>query len=256
MTVAGLILIADDEVSIFQLARLYLEQEGFRVIYAGDGVQSLNIIRAQRPALVVLDVMLPGLSGFEVCRRIRAEDNQIPILILTVRDDDIDKILGLELGADDYLTKPFNPRELVARVKAILRRSHSQPHPEEGGVQVGDGDGDKLSQVFTNLLDNAIKFSPAGQQVLITTKKVSDGIVVCVQDSGPGTDPQDRERVFERFYPTDPSRCEGPTHGSGLGLAIAHQVIQLHRGKIWVEGEPDKGSEFFVWLPVCHPDVC
>ncbi|MEI6291013.1 MAG: response regulator, partial [Chloroflexota bacterium] len=117
------ILLIDDEPSIISLAKLYLERDGFSVESAGDGLQGLEIVEKLHPGLLVLDVMLPGMDGFEVCRKIRAAGSQIPIIMLTARDEDIDKILGLELGADDYLTKPFNPRELVARVKAILRRS-------------------------------------------------------------------------------------------------------------------------------------
>ena len=117
-----LILLVDDEPSIVELSRMYLEREGFRVQSVQDGQAALEAVGRERPALVVLDVMLPKLDGFEVCRRLRALNDPAAILMLTARDDDIDKILGLELGADDYLTKPFNPRELVARVKAILRR--------------------------------------------------------------------------------------------------------------------------------------
>lgn len=126
-----LILLVDDEPNIVELARMYLEREGFRLHSVGDGNAALDAAKSLKPALLVLDLMLPGIDGFEVCKRLRAEDNQVPIIMVTARDDDIDKILGLELGADDYLTKPFNPRELVARVKAILRRgapsSSNQP---------------------------------------------------------------------------------------------------------------------------------
>jgi DNA-binding response OmpR family regulator len=118
-----LILLVDDEPSIIQLARLYLEREGFRIDSASDGEAALEKVAQQHPALVVLDVMLPKLDGFEVYRRLRNARDATAILMLTARDEDVDKILGLELGADDYLTKPFNPRELVARVKAILRRA-------------------------------------------------------------------------------------------------------------------------------------
>lgn len=121
-----LILLVDDEVNIVQLARLYLERDGYQVQSAGDGLEALKAVESFHPALVVLDIMLPGLDGMEVVRRLRSDHNNVPVLMLTARDEDIDKILGLELGADDYLTKPFNPRELVARVKAILRRSESQ----------------------------------------------------------------------------------------------------------------------------------
>lgn len=141
---SDLILLVDDEPSIVQLARMYLEREGFRVQAVGDGEAALEAALSptrgagQRPALIVLDVMLPKLDGFEVCRRLRARDETIAILMLTARDDDIDKILGLELGADDYLTKPFNPRELVARVKAILRRGERTSLVEDKPVMVGD----------------------------------------------------------------------------------------------------------------------
>jgi two-component system, OmpR family, alkaline phosphatase synthesis response regulator PhoP len=133
------ILLVDDEASIVQLARLYLEREGFKVISVGDGLGAIDKVHAARPALMVLDIMLPGLDGIEVCRRLRAEKNPVFILMLTARDDDIDKILGLEMGADDYMTKPFNPRELVARVKAVLRRS-AQPStgPSAGCINIGD----------------------------------------------------------------------------------------------------------------------
>ena len=115
------VLVVDDEKNIVQLARLYLTSEGFNVDAAYNGVQALEKVRAHRPDLVVLDLMMPELDGWEVCRRLRQESD-VPIIILTARGDDVDKIIGLELGADDYMTKPFNPRELVARVKAVLRR--------------------------------------------------------------------------------------------------------------------------------------
>ncbi|MGQ9628006.1 MAG: response regulator transcription factor [Anaerolineae bacterium] len=116
------ILVVDDEQHILELARLYLENEGFTVESASDGRDALEKARSKSPALIILDLMLPEIDGWEVCRRLRAESD-VPIIMLTARSADMDKILGLELGADDYLTKPFNPRELVARVKAVLRRA-------------------------------------------------------------------------------------------------------------------------------------
>lgn len=133
-----LILLVDDEPSIVQLARMYLEREGFRVQDAKDGEAALAAVDKLHPALVVLDVMLPKLDGFEVCRRLRSADNSVAIIMLTARDEDIDKILGLELGADDYLTKPFNPRELVARVKAILRRSDGKVTATDKPIHLGE----------------------------------------------------------------------------------------------------------------------
>lgn len=132
-----LILLVDDEPSITQLARMYLERDGFRIAEAADGESALDAAK-QKPALIVLDVMLPKVDGFDVCRRLRSAGDQVPIIMLTARDEDIDKILGLELGADDYLTKPFNPRELVARVKAILRRSDSRKQTDDQPLHRGD----------------------------------------------------------------------------------------------------------------------
>jgi DNA-binding response OmpR family regulator len=132
-----LILVVDDEENIIDLTRMYLEQDGYRVESAMDGAQALEMIRDRKPALVILDIMLPEVDGFEVCRRTRAESD-VPIIMLTARDEDIDKIVGLELGADDYLTKPFNPRELVARVKAILRRAERAPHKADSPIHIGD----------------------------------------------------------------------------------------------------------------------
>ncbi len=127
------ILVVDDEQNIVELARLYLEQDGFKVIAAHTGKAALERIKADSPALLVLDLMLPEVDGWEVCRRVRAGNgvphSDLPIIMLTARDEDIDKIVGLELGADDYMTKPFNPRELVARVKAILRRTDRAASP-------------------------------------------------------------------------------------------------------------------------------
>ncbi len=126
------ILIVDDEPHIVELAALYLRNEGYQVVTASDGEQALAQVEAAHPALLVLDLMLPEIDGWEVCRRVRAA-NRLPIIMLTARSEDVDKIVGLELGADDYLTKPFNPRELVARVKAVLRRAGGEPPTAPSG---------------------------------------------------------------------------------------------------------------------------
>jgi DNA-binding response OmpR family regulator len=130
------VLIADDEKNIVQLARMYLQAEGFSVETAASGKEALEKVKLARPDLVVLDLMMPEMDGWEVCRRLRKESD-LPIIMLTARGDDVDKIVGLELGADDYMTKPFNARELVARVKAVLRRYAVGKAPERV-LQVGD----------------------------------------------------------------------------------------------------------------------
>jgi len=122
------VLVVDDERNVSQLAKLYLTADGFHVETASNGEEALQRVRASRPDLVVLDLMMPGIDGWEVCRKLRA-NGDIPIIILTARTDDVDKIVGLEIGADDYMTKPFNPRELVARAKAVLRRYHTGKNP-------------------------------------------------------------------------------------------------------------------------------
>ncbi len=132
------ILLVDDEHNIIELARMYLEQDGFRVLAAQDGRRALEVIDSSQPDLVVLDLMLPEIDGWEVCRRVRAR-SAVPIIMLTARDEDIDKIVGLELGADDYMTKPFNPRELTARIRAILRRvAGPAVNSLPGPLRVGD----------------------------------------------------------------------------------------------------------------------
>ncbi len=124
------ILIVDDEPNIIELARLYLERDGYQVEGVSNGQDALLRQSAVNPDLIILDLMLPDIDGFEVCRQIRAKSD-VPILMLTARKEDIDKVVGLELGADDYLTIPFNPRELVARVKAILRRYQTGLKPSD-----------------------------------------------------------------------------------------------------------------------------
>jgi len=134
------ILVVEDEANIANLVRAYLEREGFTVRVATDGRAALQQAGATRPDLVVLDLMLPGMDGLEVCRRLR-QQSDVYIIMLTAKSEESDRVVGLELGADDYLTKPFSPRELVARVKAVLRRSRDSeaiaPHPASGEVAAG-----------------------------------------------------------------------------------------------------------------------
>jgi len=129
MSQRGTIVVVDDEPSIADLVSMYLEREGFRVLQAGTGEAGLQAFRTHRPRLVVLDVGLPDVDGLEVCKRIR-QSSQIPVIFLTARADEVDRVLGLELGADDYVTKPFSAAELVARVKAVLRRVDGARAPE------------------------------------------------------------------------------------------------------------------------------
>ncbi len=133
MNQTGNILIVDDEPKMRELVRLYLEREGFKVAEAGDGEQALNLLQQTSFDLVILDIMMPKVDGLTVCKKIR-NDLDIPVIMLTAKGEEIDRVLGFELGADDYVVKPFSPRELVARVKAMLRRIGSKTAPSQVAV--------------------------------------------------------------------------------------------------------------------------
>ncbi|MEO8907822.1 MAG: response regulator [Microbacteriaceae bacterium] len=143
----GLVVIAEDEAAIVQLQRLYLQRAGFTVHAEASGYAALAAIRRLRPSVVILDVGLPDLDGIEVCRALRGECDWTPVIFVTARDDEIDRILGLELGADDYVTKPFSPRELVARVKGLVRRG--LPGRDAPVRRLGEVMLDPLSRVVT-----------------------------------------------------------------------------------------------------------
>ncbi|MEV6924083.1 response regulator transcription factor [Dactylosporangium sp. NPDC051485] len=131
------VLVVDDDPTVSDVVRRYLEREDFAVRLAGDGRAALDAYRAERPDLVVLDLMLPGIDGLEVCRRLRAQDPGLPIIMLTALGEESDRVLGLEIGADDYVTKPFSPRELVLRVQSVLRRA-APPSPQAGELIDGE----------------------------------------------------------------------------------------------------------------------
>lgn len=137
------LLVVDDEQSILTLLQYNLEQAGYQVLTAMDGEEGKNVALGENPDLIILDLMLPKLDGLDVCKQLRQQKVMTPILMLTAKDDEFDKVLGLELGADDYMTKPFSPREVVARVKAILRRIQAQPVPvkeeedQPGQIRIG-----------------------------------------------------------------------------------------------------------------------
>jgi DNA-binding response OmpR family regulator len=165
MTAMATILIVDDEPKIVALARDYLEHAGYAIFAAGDGPAALQAIRTRQPDLVVLDLGLPGMDGLDVARAVR-RDSAVPIVMLTARDDELDKVLGLELGADDYLTKPFSPRELVARVRAVLRRSGAAQAPSEV-IRAGDVTLD-VPRMRVEVAGRTVELTPTEFQLLET----------------------------------------------------------------------------------------
>jgi two-component system alkaline phosphatase synthesis response regulator PhoP len=181
------LLVVDDEPNILALAKLYLEQEGYRVEGVGNGKDALSKMNSIKPSLIVLDLMLPDIDGFEVCREIRKKSD-VPILMLTARKEDIDKIVGLELGADDYITKPFNPRELVARVKAILRRY-------KAGLKSGEA-----IEVGNLRIDPARREATIGGQPLRLRTKEFDLLATLAQNLGVVLT---RDRLLEIVWETD-----------------------------------------------------
>ncbi|MBM4762528.1 response regulator transcription factor [Bacillus sp. B15-48] len=167
------VLVVDDEQSIVTLLQYNLEQSGYEVITATDGELGEQLALQENPDLIILDLMLPKLDGIEVCKRLRQHKMMTPILMLTAKDDEFDKILGLELGADDYMTKPFSPREVIARVKAILRRSHlkiesSQPIEENSNGQIRIGDLKILPDNYEAYFkDQLLEFTPKEFELLL-----------------------------------------------------------------------------------------
>jgi two-component system alkaline phosphatase synthesis response regulator PhoP len=163
--VAQTILVVDDEARIVKLVRDYLERAGFDVIAARDGETALTLARVEQPDLIVLDLMLPGVDGLDICRRLRQESG-VPIIMLTARVEEADRIVGLELGADDYVTKPFSPRELVARVRATLRRANGQMGPATI-LRAGDVELDTAS-LTASVAGQPVDLTPTEFQLLAT----------------------------------------------------------------------------------------
>ena len=144
----GVVLVVEDEPAIADLLRMYLSREGFQVLVEAEGQEALTAVADHRPSCILLDVGLPGMDGIEVCRRLRAQQDWTPVVFCTARDDEVDRVLGLELGADDYITKPFSPREVVARVKAVVRRARG-PQAQSQTVRLGKVEMDPMTRRCT-----------------------------------------------------------------------------------------------------------
>jgi DNA-binding response OmpR family regulator len=223
-----LILLVDDEPSIIELSRMYLERDGFRIETAANGESALAMVERHQPALVVLDVMLPKIDGFEVCRRLRTSQNDTAVLMLTARDEDIDKILGLELGADDYLTKPFNPRELVARVRAILRRGEKR-----------DSDGSKPLRVGDLVIDPARREVRASSRSLDLRTQEFDLLVALAEHRGLVLS---REQILQKAWGFD---FYGQTRT--VDVHVAHLRKKLNGSSVKIETVTGVGYKLVVF---------
>jgi len=221
------VLVVDDEPKIVQLARDYLEHAGFAVLTAGDGPSALQAARVRQPDLIVLDLGLPGLDGLEVMRSIRAS-GPTPIVVLTARDTELDKLLGLELGADDYVTKPFSPRELVARVRAVLRRSERSLGPREH-IEVGELVLD-VPRLRTTVGARAVELTATEFQILATMAREPGRIFTRSQllDAVHGVAFESYERAIDahiknirRKLEPDPARPRIVETVYGVGYRVA-----------------------------------
>ena len=197
------LLLVEDEESIGSLVRAYLEQTGYRVAWVRSGEDALATLDQLRPSMVILDIGLPGQDGFEVCRRIRAR-SQVPILMLTARDEEADRVAGLEVGADDYVVKPFSPRELAARVKAVLRRS--EPAPASDTHELGDIVVDTLAREVT----------VAGEPIELTGREF-DLLAYLLENAGIVVS---RDQLLDRVW--------GMSYAGGTRTVDVH-VAQLRR---------------------------
>jgi DNA-binding response OmpR family regulator len=290
---AATVLVVEDERKLRDLVRSYLERAGFTVLSTGSGAEAITMAAAAAPDLVVLDLGLPDVPGEAVARELRV-GSTTPILMLTAKSAEEDRIRGLELGADDYVTKPFSPRELVLRVQAILRRGG--PPAAQGVTSYGGGelvidepqrlarrpcdladlaavaadslarrfeaagltldrrlaaspvlaDPHWLHQVITNLLTNALKFTPAGGHVTISTGPSGADAILRVTDTGTGIPADDLPRIFDRFWR---GQRAAQVSGSGIGLAVAAELAQAHGGRLTAHSEPEHGTEMTLTLP-------
>jgi two-component system alkaline phosphatase synthesis response regulator PhoP len=203
------VLVVDDEPNLVKLVRAYLEQEGFRVATASNGREALFVARQEKPDLIVLDLMMPEMDGFEFIRLHRKE-RETPVILLTARVEDSDKVAGFELGADDYVTKPFSPRELAARVRAVLRRAAQAPPPPEI-LRVGD--------IF---VDRTSHIARAGEQVLDLTPSEFDLLAVLLEAPG---------RAF--------TRMELLERVQGIAYEGYERTIDVHVKNLRAKLEPD-----------------
>lgn len=213
----GPVLVAEDDKKTASLVQLYLEKEGFETLVAHDGLQALELARRHMPILVILDLMLPEVDGWEVCRQLRRSFD-VPILMLTARGEEVDRVSGLTLGADDYVVKPFSPRELVARVKAILRRGRLGPRPESEVLSHQDLVLD-LEKRKVSLSGRPLSLTPH-EYKLLKALMTTPGKVFT------------RDELLEHLYP----------HGE----AVIDRVIDVHIGKLRQKIEEDPSHPRFI----------
>ncbi|MFC1977470.1 response regulator transcription factor [Chloroflexota bacterium] len=222
----GKILVVDDERKILSLVRAYLEREGYRVIEATDGRQALEAFHRGTPDLIVLDIMLPEVDGLEVCREIR-RTSEVPIIMLTARDEDTDKLIGLELGADDYITKPFSPRELVARVRAVLRRTRPVGAPASSPQRIVHSELVLDEERFEAMChDHPLALTPAEFRILAALARSSGRVLSRTQllDIALGETYEGYERTIDVHVKNLRRKLAGAGGGEGCAIVTVYGI--------------------------------
>ncbi|MDR3570501.1 MAG: response regulator transcription factor [Syntrophobacteraceae bacterium] len=217
MAAAATIVIVEDDSKTASLIDLYLQREGYETFVALDGVEALRLVRQKNPAAVILDLMLPKLDGWEVCRRIR-EFSDVPILMLTARGEEFDRVLGLTIGADDYVVKPFSPRELVARIKALLRRARAVARQGLARLKIAGLEIDSHKHEVT-VDGRSIDLTPSEFKLLRLLMEAPGRLFT-------------REQLLDALYPT--------------GEQVIDRVIDVHIGKLRQKLEPDPASPRYI----------
>ncbi|AZR79647.1 hypothetical protein BtSCAC15_26370 [Bacillus thuringiensis] len=232
------ILIADDEAEIADLIEIHLEKEGYHVVKAADGEEAIHIIETQPIDLVILDIMMPKMDGYEVTRQIRTK-HHMPIIFLSAKTSDFDKVTGLVLGADDYMTKkPIDISELLIQLEEelypLLEKHHLEARLNVAPHLPMHGDGKLLARVFENLLTNAVRYGYDGQFVDMNGYVDNGEVVVQIMNYGDSIPEEDLPYLFDMFYTGDKARTEN-RGGTGLGLFIAKNIVEQHNGTISAE---------------------
>ncbi len=222
------IMVVEDEEAIVRLISYNLTKEGFKVLTSNDGLEALEKIRTEKPDLIILDIMLPGIDGYEICRQIRKEDITIPVIMLSARNEELDKVLGLELGGDDYVTKPFSPRELIARVRALLRRvQRAEKTPDHEIISIG--------KLALDLSSHEVKLN---EQVVKLTPKEFELLEFLIRNKGRAVS---RDQLLDRVWDYDFS---GDTRIVDVHISRLREKIDLEPKNPYIQTVRGIGYKF------------
>ncbi|WP_238361157.1 response regulator [Iningainema tapete] len=232
------VLFVEDESRIANFVLTGLKEQGFVVDYCDNGNDGYIRAMDQEYDAIILDIMIPGKDGLSILKHLRRSGRNVPIILLTARNELDDRLEGLNLGADDYIAKPFYVEELVARIHAVVRRS--------------TGDRDLLTQILQNLLSNAIKYNLPAGGIKIRAYLQETTVLISISNSSQDIPTNERERIFDRFYRGDPSRTR-KVDGVGLGLSLAREIARFHGGDLTLNPTPSGWTTFTLSLPISAP---